>query len=108
MHVTVVEISATEADQHMLLYEKLLALRSVRAILGAGSTTGVPVGEDLGSRVVADTIATRRAIGEWWDAIDSRYVLTHDEDRLLGVDHDKRLIVSYDKEDPAVTDQAGT
>lgn len=95
-------VTKEECDEYTLLYEKMLAYRSLKDVIKnnreVASLVNIVADDEERLKIIdVDEKKCIDAINAWWDKIDKKYILEFDDRRLLVLDFDDRTIYSVDR-----------
>ncbi len=96
-----VSITEEENDEYIVLLERLSAYHSLRLGLKDHPELMAEVGLEKAPSYRELYRDTYRAFSKWWQRMDEKYMLVHDENSLLLVDVHKKIIFSKPKEQQA-------
>ncbi len=96
-----VTITEEENDEYIVLLERLSAYHSLRLGLKDHPELMAEVGMEEAPPYRELYRDTYRAFSKWWQRMDEKYMLVHDENSLLLVDVHKKMIFSKPKEQQA-------
>lgn len=96
---SIVNITKQESDEYVLVLEKLLALRSLKIILGSNEKIKkeLSITNDLTYEIGSEIKQLYKNISDWWERIDEKYVLVYNEDKMFNVDFNRCYIYEVDK-----------
>lgn len=96
-----VPITEEENDEYIVLLERLSAYHSLR--LGLKDHPELMAEVELKEAPPYRELYrdTYRAFSQWWQRMDEKYMLVHDENSLLLVDVHKKMIFSQPKKQQA-------
>lgn len=96
-----VMITEEENDEYIVLLERLSAYHSLRLGLADHPELMAEVGLSEAPSYRELYRDTYRNFTKWWQRMDEKYLLIHDENSLLLVDIHKRMIFAQPKEQQA-------
>lgn len=99
--VAVTTLTQSECDEYAFLFEKLLAYRSLKFILGNNDKVKslIRFPTNIFDNIALEEKETKTKINSWWDKIDEKYILEYNDTRILALDFNECVIYSYDKKD---------
>ena len=96
-----ITITEEENDEYIVLLERLTAYHSLHLGLEDHPELMAEVGLSKAPSSRELYRQTYRAFSKWWQRMDEKYMLVHDENSLLLVDVHKRMIFSQPKDQQA-------